>query len=95
MSAGPLSDLEEWEYAVAAGASVGTCSRCDGPMIPSPPEEVGGVVFLDARCASCGRETSAPGGKRTRPLFSLTPRRPAPSWRRVRDRDHAERAAGE
>jgi hypothetical protein len=85
--------LERWETLVALRITVGPCAKCGGPCFGEPPVEAMGRVFFDSRCADCGHESTAPGG-RSLPPRVVVPfrRRPVPEL--VRQRDYAERAAG-
>lgn len=88
-------NLERWTTLVAEGQPVGVCPQagCGGQQFGEPLIEVRGRVFLDARCAACGHETSAPGGRTSDVV--VVPFRQRIVRPRERPRDHAERAAGE
>jgi hypothetical protein len=85
--------VEHWEALVALDQPVGTCPMCGAAMKGEEPIEASGRLFLDARCVSCGHETTAPGGRR-KARTTVVPFRRRTVEPLQRAADYAERAAG-
>jgi hypothetical protein len=53
----------EWDRALREGLSVGICPRCQHPLKPGQPEEIGRTVWYPATCRAvgCTYETTAHG----------------------------------
>lgn len=63
-------DAGRFRRALATGEVIGTCrvSWCEGWMIaiPEPDKAATPIEWFTARCAECGAEVAAPGGRMLR-----------------------------